>query len=96
MGVGHVPRPHRAVQSEESGDSVATEVAGPELADVGTASGLTPTAASVLAYLAGPFSGALNDGRFSPRLLFLVPEPGSLVLMIVGVLGAMASARRRN
>jgi len=28
-------------------------------ADVGTASGLTPTAASVLAYLAGPFSGAL-------------------------------------
>ena len=38
VGVGHVPRPHRAIQGEESGDSVAAEVAGPELACVGTAS----------------------------------------------------------
>ena len=38
VGVGDVPGPHRSVEGEESGDAVATEVAGPELACVGTAS----------------------------------------------------------
>jgi hypothetical protein len=38
VGVGHVPCPHRAVEGEESGHTVATEVAGPELAWVDTTS----------------------------------------------------------
>jgi hypothetical protein len=45
----------------------------------------------------GPYSAANNDnGRFSPKLVFFVPEPSSFVLMVVGSLAAMATSRRRK
>jgi hypothetical protein len=44
----------------------------------------------------GPFSGASNDdGRFSPQLIFYIPEPGSLMLAALGSL-VLCFARRRK
>jgi hypothetical protein len=44
----------------------------------------------------GPYSGANNDnGFFSPKLVFFVPEPGSLVLIALGFAG-VATVRRRK
>jgi hypothetical protein len=44
----------------------------------------------------GPFSGASNaDGRFSPQLVFYIPEPGSALLMVLGTFAALAAVRRR-
>jgi uncharacterized membrane protein len=57
--------PERAAESEGTISESRTPDLGPRTSNLGlrssdgTASGLTPTAASVLAYLAGPFSGAL-------------------------------------
>jgi hypothetical protein len=45
----------------------------------------------------GPYSGASNaDGRFSPRLAFFIPEPGSLMLLVLGSLAGLAAVRRRK
>jgi hypothetical protein len=45
----------------------------------------------------GPFSGASNDdGRFSPQLVFYVPEPGSFALVVIGTMLAAATGRRRK
>jgi hypothetical protein len=44
----------------------------------------------------GPFSGANNDlGQFSPQLLLYVPEPASVVLLLLGAIG-MIAIRWRN
>jgi hypothetical protein len=41
--------------------------------------------------------GAQNDnGRFSPQLVFFIPEPSSLVLLALGSLTALATTRRRK
>jgi hypothetical protein len=45
----------------------------------------------------GPYSGANNDdGRFSPQLVFFVPEPGSFALVVIGTMVAAATGRRRK
>jgi hypothetical protein len=45
----------------------------------------------------GPYSGASNDdGRFSPQLVFYVPEPGSFALVVIGTMIAAATGRRRK
>ena len=41
--------------------------------------------------------GAQNDdGRFSPQLVFFVPEPGSFALVVIGTMIAAATGRRRK
>jgi hypothetical protein len=45
----------------------------------------------------GPYSGASNDnGFFSPSLILVVPEPGSMLLLVFGALAMMAKPRRRK
>jgi hypothetical protein len=45
----------------------------------------------------GPYSAANNDnGRFSPQLVFFIPEPGSFLLTVLGAIAGLAMARRRK
>jgi hypothetical protein len=45
----------------------------------------------------GPYHAASNaDGRFSPQLVFFVPEPSSAILMVIGMLAATVTSRRRK
>jgi hypothetical protein len=44
----------------------------------------------------GPFSQANNDdGQFSPQLVFLIPEPGSLALVALGFVMVLICGRKR-
>jgi hypothetical protein len=61
----------------------------PNWADNNPAPGPTPTGP-------GPFHEASNvDGRFSPQLVFHVPEPSSLGLIVIGSLAVLGRRRRK-
>jgi hypothetical protein len=44
----------------------------------------------------GPYSGASNDdGRFSPQLLFHIPEPSSFALIAIAAMATLGMRRRK-